>query len=61
MSVNVLERLFVRALPAAGLARHGSLVDRWETGAPPACLTTAGSRKRTAPFVAEGTKKRARA
>merc|ERR1719197_464143 len=32
MSVNVLERIFVRLLPAAGLARKGSLADRWENG-----------------------------
>merc|ERR1719421_1318591 len=30
MSVNVLERLFVRLLPAAGLARK--VPDRWENG-----------------------------
>eukprot|EP00420_Gonyaulax_spinifera_P000864 CAMPEP_0197933404 /NCGR_PEP_ID=MMETSP1439-20131203/110107_1 /TAXON_ID=66791 /ORGANISM="Gonyaulax spinifera, Strain CCMP409" /LENGTH=31 /DNA_ID= /DNA_START= /DNA_END= /DNA_ORIENTATION= len=30
MSVNVLERLFARILPAAGLVRHGTLADRWE-------------------------------
>jgi len=29
MSVNVLERLFVRLLPAAGLVPAGSLRDRW--------------------------------
>ena len=32
MSVNVLERLLVRVLPAAGLVQHGVLVDRWENG-----------------------------
>jgi len=32
MSVNVLERLFVRLLPAAKLARASDLTDRWETG-----------------------------
>ena len=32
MSVNVLERVFVRALPAAGLACSGALADRWENG-----------------------------
>merc|ERR1711920_1104939 len=32
MSVNVLERLLVRVLPAAGLVKHGVLSDRWENG-----------------------------
>jgi len=32
MSVNVLERLFVRLLPAAGLVRKGEVKDRWENG-----------------------------
>jgi len=32
MSVNVLERLLVRALPAAGLVSSRQLEDRWETG-----------------------------
>jgi len=32
MSVNVLERLLVRLLPAAGLATAGGLRDRWEDG-----------------------------
>ena len=32
MSVNVLERIFIRALPAAGLVRDGRLSDRWEAG-----------------------------
>merc|ERR1719167_775811 len=32
MSVNVLERLLVKLLPAAGLASRKSLVDRWQTG-----------------------------
>merc|ERR1712087_296737 len=31
MSVNVLERIFVRLLPAAGLVRK-ALVDRWGNG-----------------------------
>jgi len=39
MSVNVLERLFARLLPAARLSEPDSLVDRWDTEAP--------SRKRT--------------
>merc|ERR1719356_2074307 len=32
MSVNILERLFVRLLPAAGLVK-GKLTDRWEVAA----------------------------
>jgi DNA (cytosine-5)-methyltransferase 1 len=33
MSVNILERLFCRILPAAGLAKRGKpLPDRWESG-----------------------------
>jgi DNA (cytosine-5)-methyltransferase 1 len=32
MSVNVLERLFVRLLPAAKLVRAGTLKDRWTKG-----------------------------
>ena len=32
MSVNVLERLFVKLLPAAGLARRGAIRDRWADG-----------------------------
>jgi len=48
MSVNVLERLFVRALPAAGLMPHGSLVDRWESGKPPAAVTGEATKKRGA-------------
>ena len=32
MSVNVLERIFTRVLPAAGLAKPGTLVDVWQTG-----------------------------
>jgi len=45
MSVNVLERLFVRALPAAGLVAHNRLIDRWASGKPPATLMPAGVRK----------------
>lgn len=33
MSVNVLERLFVRLLPAAGLCAASELIDRWEVAA----------------------------
>jgi len=45
MSVNVLERLFVRILPAAGLVAHNTLIDHWARGKLPATLTPAGSRK----------------
>merc|ERR1711956_14958 len=46
MSVNVLERLFVRALPAAGLVAHNTLIDHCARGKPPpATLTPAGDRK----------------
>ena len=31
MSVNVIERLLMRVLPAAGLAKRDTLIDRWET------------------------------
>jgi DNA (cytosine-5)-methyltransferase 1 len=33
MSVNVLERLFTRLLPAAKLVRRGLITDRWASGA----------------------------
>lgn len=33
MSVNVLERLLVRLLPAAKLARRSEVKDRWASGA----------------------------
>jgi len=45
MSVNVLERLFVRALPAAGLVSHNTLIDHWVLGKPPATLMPDGARK----------------
>jgi DNA (cytosine-5)-methyltransferase 1 len=32
MSVNVLERLLCKVLPAAKLVRHGELTDRWANG-----------------------------
>jgi DNA (cytosine-5)-methyltransferase 1 len=32
MSVNVLERLLVRLLPAAGLVKSNAVVDRWQNG-----------------------------
>ena len=34
MSVNVVERILMRVLPAAGLVKRGSLVDRWEMERP---------------------------
>jgi len=43
MSCNVLERLFVRLLPAAGLAAPGNLHDRWEH---PAVPSTPKARRR---------------
>jgi hypothetical protein len=33
MAVNVLERIFVNLLPAAGIVRRDELVDRWATSA----------------------------
>merc|ERR1712129_455001 len=45
MSVNVLERLFVRALPAVGLVAHNTLLDQWAHGKPPATLMPVGARK----------------
>merc|ERR1740123_229859 len=45
MSVNVLERLFVRALPAAGLVAHNMLIDHWARGKPPTALMPLGTRK----------------
>jgi len=45
MSVNVLERLFARLLPAAGLAAPGSLCDRWaDSSSAPA---VAGAKRKT--------------
>jgi len=46
MSVNVLERLFVRLLPAAGLVPQGRLHDRW------------GAEQEDAPEVATGVKRK---
>merc|ERR1719331_836869 len=67
MSVNILERLFVRALPAAGLVAHNTLIDHWEHGKPPSTLTPAGARKcqpqqskRVAAECSGSSKKRAR-
>ena len=43
MSVNVLERLLCRLLPAAGLCGRARLHDRWEGAVPaPICETLAG-------------------
>jgi len=33
MAVNVLERIFVKLLPAAGIVCRETLVDRWATSA----------------------------
>mmetsp|Transcript_35379 Transcript_35379/g.82169 ORF Transcript_35379/g.82169 Transcript_35379/m.82169 type:complete len:96 (+) Transcript_35379:2-289(+) len=66
MSVNVLERLFVRALPAAGLAEARTLADRW-AGEAPAAVALAGTGKRrllqprAAAAAARGEKRRRRA
>mmetsp|Transcript_58005 Transcript_58005/g.175343 ORF Transcript_58005/g.175343 Transcript_58005/m.175343 type:complete len:122 (-) Transcript_58005:613-978(-) len=49
MSKNVLERLFARLLPAAGLVAHGAVSDRWRTGKPPAEFTSPAARRRAAP------------
>merc|ERR1712079_149102 len=38
MSVNVLERVLLRALPAGGLVGHGAMLDRWQRGTPPTSL-----------------------
>jgi len=45
MSKNVLERLFTRLLPAAGLVARGAISDRWRTGKPPAEFTSIAARK----------------
>jgi DNA (cytosine-5)-methyltransferase 1 len=60
MSVNVLERLFVCALPAAGLVAHSTLTDRWAGGRTPAALMPAGSRKRGTVQSSKAPQKRAR-
>jgi hypothetical protein len=44
MSVNVLERLFARLLPAAGLVPADSLVDMWESNQDAAIATLQGDR-----------------
>jgi len=61
MSVNVLERLFVKALPAAGLVAHDALKDRWASGKTPAELTNVAARKkRSAPECNTRPQKRTR-
>mmetsp|Transcript_35378 Transcript_35378/g.82160 ORF Transcript_35378/g.82160 Transcript_35378/m.82160 type:complete len:370 (-) Transcript_35378:93-1202(-) len=55
MSVNVLERLFVRVLPAAGLVDRRALADRWASEVPPVAAV-----KRRAAAAAGGEKKRRR-
>jgi len=60
MSVNILERLFCRILPAAKLVAHGAVFDRWASGKPPAQFTGARA-KRTADSIAASARKRARA
>uniref|UniRef100_A0A7S1MC65 DNA (cytosine-5-)-methyltransferase n=1 Tax=Alexandrium catenella TaxID=2925 RepID=A0A7S1MC65_ALECA len=57
MSVNVLERLFVRVLPAAGLVRHGALRDRWEAGKTPRELTGAHAKRRLSMACTGGAKR----
>jgi len=56
MSVNVLERLLVRVLPAAKLCRRGDVKDRWETGSALKIL----KRTRGKGFMAVGAKDKAR-
>jgi len=60
MSANVLERLFVQALPAAGLVARNTLIDRWACGKTPADLMAASSRKRGTAQCSKGPRKRAR-
>eukprot|EP00445_Apocalathium_hangoei_P069137 CAMPEP_0204138222 /NCGR_PEP_ID=MMETSP0361-20130328/17855_1 /ASSEMBLY_ACC=CAM_ASM_000343 /TAXON_ID=268821 /ORGANISM="Scrippsiella Hangoei, Strain SHTV-5" /LENGTH=206 /DNA_ID=CAMNT_0051092003 /DNA_START=39 /DNA_END=656 /DNA_ORIENTATION=- len=52
MSVNILERLLVRILPAAGLALAGSLKDRW---AHPASSASSASSSSSSSLVASAT------
>lgn len=56
MSVNVLERIFVRLLPAAGFAAPGSLRDKWEE----ADVSSSSTRKRASSSGTAGASKRAR-
>merc|ERR1711972_712044 len=58
MSVNVLERLLVRLLPAAGLARKGSLRDRWQDGSAVRALAGTRSLKFAQQFCAKGMKRK---
>merc|ERR1711920_1140528 len=48
MSCNILERIFVRLLPAAGLYSAARLHDRWEPAGQPAPVTPPRSQKRAA-------------
>mmetsp|Transcript_79051 Transcript_79051/g.256372 ORF Transcript_79051/g.256372 Transcript_79051/m.256372 type:complete len:399 (+) Transcript_79051:59-1255(+) len=67
MSVNILERLLVRILPAAGLALAGSLKDRWakpassasfvSSSSAPADSKTSGSKRKAAGDPKEVTQK----
>lgn len=56
MSCNVLERLFVKLLPAAGLVPHSRLIDRWEESSAPSTPTG----KRTSPSRSSSPIKRKR-
>jgi len=60
MSCNVLERLFVRVLPAAGLVRPGAVKDRWESGQTPKELTGAHGKRGPSMACAGSAAKRAR-
>lgn len=60
MSVNVLERLFCRALPAAGLARPGALRDRWADGSAVKALAATRSAALARRFGAAPKRMRAR-
>mmetsp|Transcript_54883 Transcript_54883/g.172195 ORF Transcript_54883/g.172195 Transcript_54883/m.172195 type:complete len:326 (-) Transcript_54883:67-1044(-) len=60
MSVNVLERLFVRLLPACGLVSHGVLTDRWQQGRPPAELTGKVAKRKVAISQCPGVAKRSK-
>eukprot|EP00443_Scrippsiella_acuminata_P016363 CAMPEP_0115206868 /NCGR_PEP_ID=MMETSP0270-20121206/20425_1 /TAXON_ID=71861 /ORGANISM="Scrippsiella trochoidea, Strain CCMP3099" /LENGTH=440 /DNA_ID=CAMNT_0002620449 /DNA_START=67 /DNA_END=1387 /DNA_ORIENTATION=+ len=54
MSVNILERLFARLLPAARLAEPGSLVDRWATSAADGDQAAPSIKRAMTPFGAGG-------
>jgi len=57
MSVNILERLLVRILPAAGLAPAGSLKDRWAQ--PASSVFSASSSSSLADLATSGSKRKA--